>query len=282
VIPVSRPELADAQWKTWREQARGAMDQLVNHYHLGDDVELQDQFYKAAMPFLLQLFHGKCAYCETVISSNQPGDVEHYRPKGRIRDQAGKVIKVVVNNTEIEHPGYWWLAYDWRNLLPSCIDCNRRRRHGEDSIAAGKAEYFEVRGKRAVLPTDDLTQEHALLLDPSSENFDPKQHFEFMEDGTLKPITDEARYSCELLGLNRRERLVAQRAQAYLQAKQALVCLLLQGATATPAALKSVRQQINDMWQGSSAYSAFARESLEAVRTLFQQNTGVRIELPLP
>jgi uncharacterized protein (TIGR02646 family) len=282
VIPVQRPELTDAQWKAWREQARGAMDQLVNHYHLGDDVELQDQFYKAAMPFLLMLFHGKCAYCETVISSNQPGDVEHYRPKGRIRDQAGKVLKVIINNTEIEHPGYWWLAYDWRNLLPSCIDCNRRRRHGEDNVAAGKAEYFEVRGKRAVLPTDDLSQEHALLLDPSSENFDPKQHFEFMEDGTIKPKTEEARYTCELLGLNLRERLVAERAKAYLQAKQAFRNFVFDAPTATPAALEIVRQQINDLWQGNSAYSAFARESLESVRARFQQNTGVPFPLPLP
>ena len=24
----------------------------------------------------------------------------------------------------IEHPGYFWLAYNWKNLLPSCQNCN--------------------------------------------------------------------------------------------------------------------------------------------------------------
>jgi hypothetical protein len=24
----------------------------------------------------------------------------------------------------VEHPGYFWLAYHWKNLLPSCAFCN--------------------------------------------------------------------------------------------------------------------------------------------------------------
>lgn len=281
MIAVSRADLADATWQAWRDEARQAMEKLVNQYHPFDEVRLRDELYKQAMPFLLKLFRDKCAYCETNIASNQPGDVEHYRPKGRIRDEEGKILKIKVEDREIEHPGYWWLAYDWRNLLPSCIDCNRRRRHGSEDVPAGKAECFAVRGKRAVLPDDDLSQEQALLLNPSVEGFDPKRHFEFMEDGTLKPLTEEARYSCELLGLNLRESLVGQRAMAYLNAGQALANIISNAANEPTSSFERTRKQINDMWEGRSPYSAFARQALEAVCDRFQKNLRVRITLPL-
>ena len=45
---------------------------------------------------LRNLFHGKCAYCESFFAATQPADIEHYRPKGGIEECPG-------------HPGYWWL-----------------------------------------------------------------------------------------------------------------------------------------------------------------------------
>ena len=73
------------------------------------------------------LFHGKCAYCESDYAGTQPVDIEHYRPKGEVEGVP-------------DHPGYWWLAAEWENLLPSCIDCNRKRRQktpkaGSSSLA---------------------------------------------------------------------------------------------------------------------------------------------------
>lgn len=61
-----------------------------------------------------QLFHGKCAYCETSYAASAPVDIEHYRPKGGVSEAP-------------VHGGYWWIAMQWENLLPSCIDCNRKR-----------------------------------------------------------------------------------------------------------------------------------------------------------
>jgi hypothetical protein len=57
-------------------------------------------------------YHGKCAYCERYYKL----DVEHYRPKGAISDE---------NNKLLRKTGYYWLGYEWSNLLPSCISCNR-------------------------------------------------------------------------------------------------------------------------------------------------------------
>ena len=55
---------------------------------------------------LEKLFHFKCAYCESSIA-NQDWDVEHFRPKGRVAERE-------------KHTGYYWLAYEWTNLYPSC------------------------------------------------------------------------------------------------------------------------------------------------------------------
>lgn len=138
---------------------------------------------------LEKLFHGKCAYCESFYAGFQPVDVEHYRPKGEVEGVSG-------------HPGYWWLAMEWSNLLPSCIDCNRRRNQktpkpGEDrlvalradgdfdrsrSILSGKQSAFPlmVGSAHAARPDDDIEAEKRLLLDPTRD--DPDRHIVFHVD----------------------------------------------------------------------------------------------------
>ncbi len=289
MTPVIRPELENAEWLEWRAKATAAMLALVESYAPGVDVAIRDELYKAAMPFLLQLSHQKCAYCESMITSTQPGDVEHYRPKGRIRDEHGKIVTTTrILGREIDHPGYWWLAYDWVNLLPACIDCNRRRKHGDFDTAAGKAEHFAISGSRAVLPTDDLNDEKALLLDPSEKGFDPIEHFDFLPDGKIKPKTERAAYTCELLGLNLRETLVAERERAYLAARSALIGYW----QSAPAALRvpelarellaEPHRQINMMWEGESSHTAFARRALRQCQEMAARLLGTWYALPLP
>lgn len=130
------------------------------------------------------LFHGKCAYCETNYSANAPIDVEHFRPKNSPAEDPS-------------HPGYWWLAMDWENLLPSCSDCNRRREQiivdGSASLAdlwrsrkpiegnlvgqAGKGRCFPVRGTRAGPELRTFGVEDAMLVDPCRE--EPSEHVDF-------------------------------------------------------------------------------------------------------
>ncbi|MHC8334139.1 HNH endonuclease family protein [Pseudomonas sp. LB3P25] len=134
-----------------------------------------------------KLFHGKCAYCESFFASTAPVDVEHYRPKGAVNEDA-------------DHPGYWWLGMDWDNLLPSCIDCNRKRKqmmpvlsaklltlqegqrgfsHGVLS-SSGKKDSFPLLGTRAVSETSAIASEYPLLLDPCRDN--PDEHLRFYID----------------------------------------------------------------------------------------------------
>ncbi len=51
-------------------------------------------------------FHNKCAYCESKISHQQFGDVEHFKPKEKFCN----------------------LTYEWDNLLLSCQICNNTKR----------------------------------------------------------------------------------------------------------------------------------------------------------
>ncbi|HFV9295407.1 TPA: hypothetical protein ACIAIE_005309 [Serratia fonticola] len=161
---------------------------------------------------LEHLFHGKCAYCESKYISTQKMDVEHYRPKGRV-------------NESPEHPGYWWLALEWDNLLPSCIDCNRRR--GQKSVAmqadgtiipaeetenAGKECAFPVSGLyRAQSSEDGLNQEDPLLINPCEH--DPDDHLSWHISDLQMPILlakslqgqldQKGVKSIEIMGLNR-------------------------------------------------------------------------------
>ena len=61
---------------------------------------------------LNEWYFGKCAYCERFYKL----DVEHFRPKGELRGE---------DNSITSNTGYYWLGYEWSNLLPSCISCNR-------------------------------------------------------------------------------------------------------------------------------------------------------------
>lgn len=166
---------------------------------------------------LEELFHGKCAYCEGVYAATAPVDVEHFRPKGATEDGGA---------------GYWWLAMAWENLLPSCIDCNRRReqelpdldnrlailcattRRFSHSVMAqsGKGISFPVQGPRAKGEKDDLAAERPLLVDPTRDT--PSDHIAFnvAEPGWLPlahPALLDARpslrgaVSIQTYGLNR-------------------------------------------------------------------------------
>ncbi|MER9526673.1 hypothetical protein NKI96_24410 [Mesorhizobium sp. M0292] len=162
------------------------------------------EYYKNFREFILKTHLQKCAYCESKIE-NQPGDVEHFRPKGRVTDQFGNIVNTSIEGKSSPHPGYFWLAYDVDNLLMSCIDCNRRRKHafddGEGLTSYGKEDCFPIKGKRAYSPEDPLDLELPLLINPVQE--DPLTHLELEETGLLKGRTPEGEATISILGLNR-------------------------------------------------------------------------------
>ena len=102
--------------------------------------------WSGAREALFSMHHGKCCYCERRRDKAREPDVEHYRPKGGVKGET--------------HPGYWWLAYKWQNLLWSCKSCN------EDK----KGTYFPVAGSRVSDENGDLATENPLLLNPAVDD----------------------------------------------------------------------------------------------------------------
>lgn len=138
---------------------------------------------------LEKLFHLKCAYCET--STNRiEWDVEHFRPKGPVEERE-------------DHPGYFWLPYEWDNLFPSCQLCNQFRRakprwrSEEPQFAGGKASHFPVEPEstRAMKPEDDIDKEKRLLVDPCAD--EPEKMFKYDHDGQIFPLTNRNKKKAE-------------------------------------------------------------------------------------
>ena len=151
---------------------------------------------------LAEIFYGKCAYCESFYGATQPMDVEHWRPKGQVENADGSHRK----------PAYYWLAAEWENLLPSCIDCNRRRRQldaltrTERSI--GKEDQFPLAdGSTRATARGQEAREEPLLLNPCAE--DPADYLVFTDEGVVKSRTptgrprERARASIDVYALNR-------------------------------------------------------------------------------
>ncbi len=141
---------------------------------------------------LFNLFHNKCAYCEGEISGNQTGDVEHFRPKGSIKNP----------DEEPRSPGYYWLAADWNNLFLGCQSCNTARKEPEllaDGTwtvardATGKKDQFPLSDPTRHLesPDDDPDEEEQfrLLLDPCKDN--PEDFLSYDADGMILPKDDD-------------------------------------------------------------------------------------------
>jgi hypothetical protein len=112
---------------------------------------------------LVKAQHRKCCFCESKVSHIAYGHVEHFRPKGGYRQR---------NGDKLQTPGYFWLAYEWSNLLFSCEICNSRFKKNLFPLV--------VPSGRARKPTDPIPTERPLFIDPASE--DPAVHLGFREE----------------------------------------------------------------------------------------------------
>lgn len=167
---------------------------------------------------LREMFGAKCAYCEFPYAAGAPADAEHYRPKSEIERPDGTRIS----------PGYYWLAAEWTNLLPTCIDCNRKRAQtiGGDIRQAGKGIKFPLadESKRATVPDGEAAEE-PLLLDPTVD--DPDAHLSYGADGFVVAADDgngpsaRGRATIEVLGLYR-SGLVTSRLETLYWLEQAM------------------------------------------------------------
>ncbi len=110
---------------------------------------------------LRSIVGNKCWYSEVHLEGADP-NVDHFRPKGRIRE-----VDNDLQNTRSECDGYWWLAFEPYNYRLTAMHANQRRIDKDTS--GGKWNYFPVRGQRAPQGTlITAIAEDILALDPCS------------------------------------------------------------------------------------------------------------------
>lgn len=143
--------------------------------------------------------HRKCCYCERIRDLKREPDVEHFRPK--------------TETAEDGNPGYWWLAYNFKNLFFSCKACNQIK----------SSSFPLVSGTRARQPGDDISLEKPVLPHPIDE--DPEDFIGFKWDEISSPVEEVKPYgkdetgrgnrSIKILGLDRAE-LISEQSRALL------------------------------------------------------------------
>lgn len=132
---------------------------------------------------LAKIFGSKCGYCESQFGAVTPRDIEHFRPKSEVENEGQPVVA----------PAYFWLAAEWSNLLVSCPDCNRARKHmvpGQPKeVRLGKQSQFPLADetKRVRLHSVDIDAEepHRLLLHPCFDQ--PEDHLTYDVEGLVLP-----------------------------------------------------------------------------------------------
>lgn len=228
MISIEFAEPDTEEWRKWRERC-AAEQRLLNESHSrGKPKLISKKLYKAQRRYYLGLhspFHGKCAYCETLIAENQSGDLDHFRPKGRVTQFSQRVDVVDEAGSKVSHPGYYWLAYDCRNLLPACVDCNRPSTGKSLNKLIGKWDEFPVRGFRASRPGAE-SKENPLLLNPTTVS-KVEKHLAVDDRGVMSHSSKKGEISCDIFGLNRREALIQRRIQAYREGYNAVSLWLL-------------------------------------------------------
>jgi uncharacterized protein (TIGR02646 family) len=119
--------------------------------------------------------HEKCCFCESKLLETSYGDVEHFRPKRAYQK---------LNSKKLNYPGYYWLAYDWDNLMFSCEKCNRSYKRNQFPLLTEGTRKLHHNHSNL------LEKEDNLLINPNVEN--PGEFITFLEE-TPHPINGSVR-----------------------------------------------------------------------------------------
>lgn len=153
--------------------------------------------------FILEndIYNHKCVFCETDCTAGARLQVEHYRPKSEVKNEPA-------------HAGYYWLAYEWTNLLLACSACN-----------IAKSSHFPIQNVRCIayqtLPNGEidvskshilhliLQNEQPLLLNPETD--DPRLHLVFLPFGKITHKTIQGDTTIKTIKLDRKRLTIARK-----------------------------------------------------------------------
>lgn len=171
------------------------------------DHEISGSYNDEKVREALKLLYGtKCAYCETDWLGGQTVRVDHYRPK-----------KKISGIDPDKHWGYYWLSYEWTNLLPTCDGCNNKKRNHfplldpQTRVVAFGQKPEVTDEEHRMLNGVVLRGESRSLLHPELDEVE--KHLEFDRNGEViaKEGSQMAKDSIKYYGLNRQGLILARR-----------------------------------------------------------------------
>lgn len=265
-IDNSKLDLDDA-WEKLSQDALEEARKKDNSQERAKFINNKSGIWKALKPNLEKLSDNKCWYCES-RERRSDRSVDHYRPKNNVAD--------------IDHGGYWWLAFRPDNYRLSCTYCNSRRKNREGDKTGGKADYFPVwdENRRVCKEEDDANCKHEdpLLLDPCKRS--DVVLLWFNEDGWAVPKYSKndslhahkrAEVSIEFYHLNEKE--VKEARQAVVQEIKGLVDEgdyyfqdFLDGEPNAERGISGIISRLEKLQQPDAEYSALARAAILGFR----------------
>jgi hypothetical protein len=161
-------------------------------------IKKKSHIWRAFGRYLADMSYGKCWYSESPDPQSF-FDVDHYRPKLEARR----------SDTEVDKPGYEWLAFSWENFRYAANCSNRIRENIETGVVEGKGSWFPLLegSVKASWTKRCEAEEGAVLLDPIKQSdvdlvevkADGKIGASRLAVGNAKRRVEQ---SCKLYGLN--------------------------------------------------------------------------------
>ncbi|CAN2042739.1 putative ATPase AAA-type core domain-containing protein [Candidatus Magnetomoraceae bacterium gMMP-15] len=137
---------------------------------------------------LHRIYNNKCAYCESKVINYS--EIDHYRPKKY----------------------YYWLAYEWSNLLLVCKKCNMFKLNKFPIIDEQQRVLSPQKQKNEwVADSKSFLAEKPLLLNPEIDN--PEDYLAFYPDGRIYAIDGNIRgnTTIDILNLNREDLILSRK-----------------------------------------------------------------------
>lgn len=268
MIKIDFVEPETEEWRAWVADCIAEQDIHDAAILSGQPSKVKESLYKRLKKTVYLdpagPFFGKCSFCEDFIRANQHGDVEHFRPKAAIVDETTNK-SINRPGTEDPHPGYYWLAYDWRNLLPSCVLCNQPSTEPEGE-AVGKRSYFPLADetKRAQVRGEER-YESPLLINPMQAEPDLDLGVDGKTGVMFARNESPAGETCiRIFGLNLRD-LPNQRADAYAAARR-LYKTWVDAKYSNSADLPDLERKYRRILRGDERFAAVARVGIADAR----------------
>lgn len=231
------------------EEVKKQIAEIVNEKGRVTSKEFPSKYWqkKGVRSVLFRSQNAKCCFCENKRAPKREFDAEHFRPKAGVTEDE-------------DHPGYWWLAYEWSNLLYACKSCNQEF----------KKNYFPLlSNNRAMSPEDDLQNEVPVIINPISESpedfigFDWQQAYGVFVKAIGLDDQNRGNDTIKIVGLNRDD-LLGERAEFTVMLEQTVNAMKVALTLNNQEVLNDMKKKIKDLTSSQRRFTGFRRAFFRA------------------